>query len=394
MEQVIKSDLIEKAARAGIETEYGVVSARTQEQTAFMVQAEGGAEDGAIATLSLTPYSAAMRRNPPLRGADRLPCMADVVRVDTNYISHIATSEAYRGRGYMNRLLSASLEYQNRMQTPFALLNAENGALFGRYGFHYIYDEPQYGLNGAVLSREMLERAAGGETVPVNAFDSALSVLDKNGLLTMAHFVNASLCKKYGLFIIRNALYYEKLQKELLENGANIYQITEHGRLRGCFIYQKGNKEPELVCEAVFEDDSELERYFCQTQDKKPAVMARIVNLREMLKHISSRGKVTVAVRLTDPVIAENDGLFIWYLDEKGSYMERVKEPEAGATPSMRPEVTATIGELTAFFFGYRALKQNMKFDSIYLSGPARVHEMAVRETEGKISLGGNDKWL
>ena len=93
-----------------------------------------------------------------------------------------------------------------------------------------------------------------------------------------------------------------------------------------------------------------------------------------MLKHISSRGHVSIAIRLTDPVIAENNGLFIWYTDESGGRMERLAEDEQ--TVRMRPEVSATIGELSAFFFEYIKLKENVKFESIYLTGPAYIDEM------------------
>ena len=103
--------------------------------------------------------------------------------------------------------------------------------------------------------------------------------------------------------------------------------------------------------------------------------MARIVNLSEMLKLVASQGKVTIAVRIYDEMIAQNNGLFIWYLDEHGSYMERIEEDEKIKSYQMRPELTVTIGELTAFFFEYIKLKENLKFDSIYLTGPAWVNE-------------------
>jgi predicted acetyltransferase len=98
--------------------------------------------------------------------------------------------------------------------------------------------------------------------------------------------------------------------------------------------------------------------------------MARIINLPEMLRHISGNVKTTIAIRLSDPVLAKNDGDFIWYLDEEGSYMERVEQ-----TVSTRPEVSATIGEFTAFIFEYITLKQNAKFDNIYLAGPVWMNE-------------------
>ena len=69
--------------------------------------------------------------------------------------------------------------------------------------------------------------------------------------------------------------------------------------------------------------------------------------------------------------------MFLWYLDEDGSRMERVEEQDGA------PEVTATIGAFTAFIFEYMVeymdahmkWKQNAKFDSIYLAGPAFLTE-------------------
>ena len=58
-----------------------------------------------------------------------------------------------------------------------------------------------------------------------------------------------------------------------------------------------------------------------------------------------------------------------------GSYMERVEQSDDGQDSSMRPEVTATIGEFTAFIFEYIQLKRNVKFDSIYLSGPIWMND-------------------
>lgn len=93
----------------------------------------------------------------------------------------------------------------------------------------------------------------------------------------------------------------------------------------------------------------------------------------ELLKHVTGNGRITVAIRIKDPVIAENDGLFIWYINENGSRMERVEGPaaELEEDSSMRPEFTAAIGEFTAFIFAYIKLKQNAKFDNIDLAGPA-----------------------
>ncbi len=370
MEQIVKSDVIEKAIRSGIETEFQVALACDGDDIVFTAKEENSANP---LSLSQVHYAAAIRRNPPLSGQNRALCMADIVRVNTNYIAVSGIDDSVEQNENLKRLLRGSLAYQNRMQIPFTMLNSDQSERFEPYGFHYIYNAPCYKLHKEIFTAERLQQAVEGERVVLDRPNITLSVLDKNGLLPLAHFVNAVLCKKYGLFIIRNALYFENLQKKAAENGGTIYQIKEGSRLIGYFLYYNGEKE--WISEAVFEDEENIACYLEEVEPRKPRVLARIVNLHEMLKHISSKGKVTVAIRLIDPIIMENDGLFIWYLDEKGSYMERVQKTQTEDGSAMRPEITTTIGGLTAFLFEYIKLKDSLKFESIYLTGPAWITE-------------------
>lgn len=214
----------------------------------------------------------------------------------------------------------------------------------------------------------MLEKAANGGVVPLNGQNTVLKAADSSSLLALGHFVNANLCRRYGFFVIRTAAYYERFRKELQGTGGDLFLIAENEQIKGYFAYTKSGGGS--IREAVFASPSDRERYLLENGDKKPAVMARIINLPEMLRHISGNVKTTIAIRLSDPVLAKNDGDFIWYLNEEGSYMERVEQ-----TVSTRPEVSATIGEFTAFIFEYITLKQNAKFDNIYLAGPVWMNE-------------------
>lgn len=325
------------------------------------------------AMLYLAPYSAALRGNLPRLQANRLPCMADIVRVDADLISMAFTREGHRNKGCMKRLLSGALEYQEQMGIPLCFVETDKEEFFRRFGFHYIYDRPQYELNTALITEEMLAKAADGETVQLNLQGIILKTADSSRLLSLAHYVNANLCRHYGFFMIRSASYYERFQKELQSTGGNLFLIMENETIKGYFACEK--KGGNVIREAVFEEKTDRERYLLEIEDKKPAVMARIVNLPEMLKHISGNGKITIAIRLADPVISKNNGDFIWYIDENGSHMERVAQTQNSSDASVRPEVTTSIGEFTAFIFEYIKLKQNAKFDNIYLAGPTWMNE-------------------
>lgn len=328
-------------------------------------------EDEIQSVLQLTHCIAAMRRNPRLKGAKRLLNMANIERVETNCISAAATKMPYRHKGFMGRLISGSLEYQQQLKIPFCFAESGNQAFWEHFGFRYIYDRPQYELNTELISQELLQQAAEGDLIALSDSGIFLHVADQGSILSLAHFVNANLCQYYGLFIIRSALYFEQFQKELESSGGNLFEIVENGKIKGYFAFAGD----ACIREAVFADEADRERFLCVKGEKKPAVMARIVNLPEMMRHISGNGKITVAIKLTDPVLQNNNGVFLWYIDEEGSRMERVEQQNNDTEASARPEVTTTIGEFTAFIFEYIQLKQNAKFDSIYLSGPVWMNE-------------------
>lgn len=334
--------------------------------------------------LELVSRAAALRRNPPVSGARRFPCMADVERVETGLISAVSTKEEHRGKGLMRRRMTDALAYLDQTRVPLCLVEDPGDLpgtdLFGRFGFQTIYDRPHYALNTETISAEMLRRAAAGETVRLDIPDLTLQAAAPAELLSLAHFVNARLCRSYGFFTVRSAAYYECEQSRLLASGGNLFQIMENGVRKGCFACT-GNGA-DSIREVVFDQAFDKECYILTAKAEKsgrnPAVMARIVHMPEMLKHVTGNGRITIAIRVHDPVIAENDGLFRWYIDGQGSRMERVDEPgtEQEKDASMRPEVTVTIGELTAFLFAYIQLKRNTKFDSIYLTGPAWLDDL------------------
>lgn len=401
MDQIIGEREAEKHVIDKMKREYDITvhHEESDNRVVFSMQ-----NDGILSVLEIVPRVAAVRRNPPIVSAGRLPCMADIERVETGLLSAISVREGDRVGELAKKLMSGALEYQNQMRFPICFVedmrkhfcqgfqestsesdNTISGEdFFGNLGFQYICDRPQYTLNTETILQEMLERAVRGETVSLDIPNVTLQVVAPEDMLSLAHFVNARLCRQYGFFVIRSAAYFEQVQRKLLGSGGNLFQIMENGIRKGYFICT--NIAAGSIGEVVFDQAFDRACYLLTERGKASGissgedsrVMARIVNMPEMLRHIAGNGKITVAIRLKDPVIAENDGLFIWYIDEGGSRMERVEEPETEkeSDSSMRPEVTTTIGAFTAFLFSYMKLKQNAKFDSIYLAGPAFVNEI------------------
>lgn len=438
MEQIIKADTVEKQIRDDIEKKYNVRTYRADEikqledkydsdskkpraysdafisyffeekaksAVAFYKNDEAGEE---AESLVLSNYSTAVRRTPPWKETNRLACMADVYRCDVGMMELMLQGGKSDKR---DSVIKAALEYQYNMKRPFVLMNKKSCGgdteFFAGYGFSHICDDTEFILNKDIITEDMLRAASRGETVTLNPSTITLSAVDSQNSLTAAHFMNACLCRKYGFFVIRTANYVERMKKEVKSLGGDLYQIRENDVIVGFFgTYVKtddggeaadmGNKDrnnsdnnldrnnsdnnnsakKQTICigEAIFHNEHEMERYIQKIVNKKPSIMARIVNLQEMLRYITSDGRVTIAVRVIDDIIEKNNGLFIWYLDESGSCMERISGSDE-SNNTMKPELTVTIGELTAFFFEYMKLKPNIKFDSIYLIGPAWIKE-------------------
>ena len=121
-----------------------------------------------------------MRRNPQTVSAGRPPCMADIERVETKLLA-FATPITHCREAAMRKLISGALAYQNQARVPLCLIDSlqeglceslPGAELMRQLGFQYIYDRPSYALNTETISVEMLERAAGGETVSLDIPDT------------------------------------------------------------------------------------------------------------------------------------------------------------------------------------------------------------------------------
>lgn len=358
MEQVIHAEAADYRIRSRIEQIYNVMLQEAGEQILFCTQ-----EEKPVNMLTLQGYWGAIRKTAPFFGEKASLGMADTLRIDTSILN-------LQGNHAMpQRALEAAVAYQAAVGVPFVFA-AGDEQLLRECGFRSIARNPSYEINRELLGDAVLLQARiTGKAVLQHDF-MEVEALRRNGLMMLSHFANLALCRGYRFFMIRSAVYFEKLLQELEQEGGGIYLIKEYGKLLG-YLAVKGQGQ---VYEAVFENEIDSERYLVKQETKGMQVMARAADLSSLLAHIASKGKVSIALKLTDEIWAKNDGLFIWYLDEKGSRMERISENDAAL---FKPEVTADIGQLTAFLFGNGKLKDNLKFDSIYVINPVFVNETA-----------------
>ena len=258
------------------------------------------------------------------------------LRWQVDYLVGVATRKDRRHRGYMRRLLLRMMEDMRVEGMPFCFLMPADEAIYRPFGFTYIFRQPVVGLRdgGKLREQEILAPGSkdGGQWTPDG----------------MARWMNQWLESRYEVFAVRDGAYVRRLLLELASEDGSfrlLYDRDVPDTLVG-MVSEWGLEKREqrlLYCE-----DSYVE----EKAPARPAIMARIISPGEFVRAIRleeacDREQVTIRLRLTDPLIAANDGWWLWHLGREDSWMERW---DRGGE---EPELFLTIEELTCWLFGY-----------------------------------------
>ena len=87
--------------------------------------------------------------------------------------------------------------------------------------------------------------------------------------------------------------------------------------------------------------------------ERKPYAMARILNVRKTLRMLGFRTFGHKIIRISDPVIEENNGCFRLTYHHGNVKLDKINEDNM-STP---PEFEITIGEFTSHIFGYNIIQ-------------------------------------
>ena len=80
-----------------------------------------------------------------------------------------------------------------------------------------------------------------------------------------------------------------------------------------------------------------------------PYIMTRITHVEKMLSLLRSRTPVKVVLDVSDEIIPENNGQFLWEVSEEMSVCKKMTAAES--------DISITIAELTEFVFGKREIE-------------------------------------
>lgn len=326
--------------------------------------------DGKILSmLHCNPYEVVLPRG---RGADYA---WGTMWKTVYYIVAVATKEEERKKGYMGKLMEQALLSAYAKNHPFIFLMPVSEALYAPYGFTYIYSKCEEQINRNIITSDilmsleqkrkpMLLMAKGKKNLWLSALGMeylawqkdlkeapkelrAASNIEENDIGQLVNFAKEELGNSKNVYVHRTKAYYLRLQQELQSQGGDIYLLWEENHLIGYFIYTEESKGllQEIILENSFYRDKLIEH-----NKNTPVIMARVVNLSSMGEHIfTEEESVCHSIWIRDPIIVENNGLFLWKIEKAGSTFTKIEEKESKGLI-----LDTTIDLLTAFCLGYK----------------------------------------
>lgn len=259
-----------------------------------------------------------------------------------NYIVGVATRADKRHQGYMRGILQQMMADLYEEGQQFCFLMPADERIYRPFQFTYIFNQPQWKLKDNLMV-EKIECS-----------------LDQKWLIQyLADWCEKWLGIRYQVYCQRDEAYIKHLLREVESEDGRLFALYDAGNLAGLMSFWGKQKKElrELLCgEWMMEEAASA----------KPAIMGRIINLQEFVKLISLKKdcemkEIEVTICVSDPMIAENNGEFVWHLESYGSWMERTKEqydeePQllaAGLERRSTLKLPMSIEDITGWLFGY-----------------------------------------
>jgi len=242
------------------------------------------------------------------------------------YIYGVATMEKYRNQGIMKMMLDSVLNdlYDSMECFTYLIPSSEmNALIYKKYGFGYVMDKK------SIKEKEHRWK-------PTNSVIQRRA--EKKDLGRLAIFAEDYMKKHYSVYIPKTKEYFKNLFSLMKVENGRLDLFFEGNIILG---YRAGF-EDEVVEEVV---DESIHSISWLSNNQKPYVMARIVNASKLLELVGTEESGSVVLKLNDPIIKSNDGVFLWTYGNKNYKFEKTDNI---------PDVEVTVEELATHVFGYR----------------------------------------
>ncbi|MCR5702977.1 MAG: GNAT family N-acetyltransferase [Eubacterium sp.] len=248
------------------------------------------------------------------------------------YIYGVCTDILYRNKGYMKKMFAQVLEDMYQEKEPFTYIipsTEANAQIYQAMGFSFVMDRKE-------TKPEEQRRK------PTHSLISRKA--EKSDLVRLSIFAQTCTEKYYDVTLCRDVDYFRKMMELTEVEGGFIEIYIDNKVIVGYRIWLDDEVLEEVLDESIQNTMSWLET------KGKPYAMARIVNLKNLLRRLKVSGEGEAILKITDPIIQENNGYFQISF-EKGVMALEKKED---VTQSALEIQELTIGELTAHIFGYK----------------------------------------
>ncbi len=241
---------------------------------------------------------------------------------EADYLVGIATAESFRKKGYMRGLLEKVLRDMYWEKKPFTFLMPASEALYTSFEFRYIFCQPQWELIGGknLSARKLLDN-------PQDCSEAAA-------------WMEQWLRKRFELYARRDAAYVSRLIKELESEGGCLELLMDGEKPAGLRAFWGSRKREQRLLYME-------EGYYRETKER-PAIMARITNLAELIRGFSASEEQQWILELSDACIPEQNGSFLLTFTEKGGMLKPKENGEAGGLPVLK----ADTAKITQWLFG------------------------------------------
>ena len=282
----------------------------------------------------------------------------------SHYIIAVATRPEYRKQGLMRELLYRSMGDMYQRGEAFTFLMPAAEMIYRPFDFRFVYNQRQGCVDGFAGGKGRLE------------IRKAVS----SDCGQIAEFARKQLAG-YGVYAIRDAVYYECMLKEQASENGGVMLILDQDITVGVFAYAyEGACEiREPLIEAGYED-AFREAVYHLTQEEgspvkcygyegdleylvlKPNIMVRVLHPEQVLEQMRAREALDVRLNIIDFIMKENN-VCVHLQAEKGGYIKvRMAETDSEAD-------AVSIAALTSMMFGYR------KIDEIFLEEGVSISE-------------------
>lgn len=265
------------------------------------------------------------------------------------YLVAVGTDAPYRGRGYMTELLRKTVRDMYAARIPFAFLMPASEKIYYPHDFRFIYDADVWdtvSANGKELRAEELTHHVSGQKI-------LLRTANRADAKRIAQFAERLLEGRYQVYAKRGWEYYERMLLEQKSQKGGILLAEAEGEIVAAVLFDEEERlairEPLALpgYEQAFEERGML---LHRQEKKKPMIMARVLHAEDLLSCMTCAGEMNLAFVLVDPVIRENNRLFLLKGNEE-HLVVRTRTVVSGKHDAVQ---RISIDALTSLIFGYK----------------------------------------